>query len=276
MNTEPQTNLTNIRNFLHLIYWEENASQEEVFNFLQECVTYVFNQYGIDRNKFNIGIHFVSIHVLQDAEAKMVKDEKHENKFYILLNKKNKSFKCSNKNYDSKYHQIKDKKGEIYSTPTDEEISNFYTFIISFLHEVGHVIQYIRNPKVMCESDENTKDFEDSFEIIDKIMPKCKEKRAIIKNLNNHRDALYYMSQIERDADKKAYIYFVSILQNLIRNEQDEDFLEHLCSLYNFTNHIRKDFFTSYRKHNIRNRTAINCLNDLNFTEVLEDLTKTI
>ena len=272
MNIDQQTNLTNIRNFLHLIYWEETASQEEVYNFLQECVTYVFNQYGLDKNKFDIGIHFVSKYVLQDAEAKMVKDEKHENKFYILLNKKNKSFKCSNKNYSSKYHQNKDKNGEIYITPTDEEVSDFYTFIISFLHEVGHIIQYIRNPKVMRESDKNIEDFEDSFEIIKKIMPKGKEKRAILRNLNNHRDAQYYMSQIEKDADKKAYIYFVSILQNLIKSEQNEEFLEHLCSLYNFTNHIRKDFFASYRKHNIRNRTAINCLNDLNFTEVLEDL----
>ena len=84
------------------------------------------------------------------------------------------------------------------------------------------------------------------------------------------------MSQIEKDADKKAYIYFVSILENLIKTEQNEEFLEHLCSLYNFANHVRKDFFASYRKHNIRNRTAINCLNDLNFTEVLEDLTKKI
>ena len=272
MNTNPEQNLNKIREFLHLIYWEENASQEEVYNFLQELTTYVFNQYGIDRNKYDIGIHFVDKSVLGDSTARMIRDEKYENKFYILLNKNHKSFKVTNRNFNSKYHMNMVKNEESFTTPGDEDVSNFYFFIIGTLHEIGHIIQYIRNKNAMYLSDKSMEDFEESLQLIKYIMPNSKQKRAILRNLQNHADALEYMSPIEKDADKKAYIYFVSILQNLIRNEQDEEFLEHLCSLYNFINHIRKDFFTSYRKYGIRNKNALEKLNELNLPEVLEEL----
>ncbi|MBO5955113.1 MAG: hypothetical protein J6Q13_04040 [Clostridia bacterium] len=272
MNINPQTNLTNIRNFLQLIYWEENASQEEVYNFLQECVTYVFNQYGIDRNKFDIGIHFVDKSVLGDSTARMIRDEKYENKFYILLNKTHKSFKVTNKNFNSKYYMNMIKKEESFTTPGDEDVSNFYFFIIGTMHEIGHIIQYIRNKNAMYLSDKSMEDFEESMQLIKYLMPNSKQKRAILKNLEIHADALEFMSPIEKDADKKAYIYFVSILQDLINIEENEEMLEHYYNLYDFIQSIRKDYFISYRKHNIRNRTAIISLNDLNFTEVLEEL----
>lgn len=255
-----------------MIYWEENASYEEIYNFLQELITYVFNQYGIDRNKFDIKLHFVSKAILGDCTARMFREEQYENKFHIIFNKKYKSFKVTEKNYDSKYFLNKINKGESFNTPADNNIADFYIFIIDALHEIGHIVQYIRNAKYMLNEDKNQQNLNKSFNLINSLMKNSKEKRAILKNLDTHIDALEYMSPIEKDADKKAYIYFVSILQNLIRTEKDEEFLDHLCCLYGFMNHTRKDYFTSYRKHNRRNKNSITKLNELNLTDVLEEL----
>ena len=222
MNINPEQNLNNIRNFLHLIYWEENASHEEVFNFVQELITYVFNQYGIDRNKYDIEIHFVSKNILGDCSARMFREEKYENKFHIIFNKKHKSFKLNEKNYDSKYFTNKNIKGESYNTPADNDIADFYIFIIDALHEIGHIVQYIRNTKYMLNADKNQQNLNESFNLLNSLMENSKEKKAILRNLETHIDALEYMSPIEKDADKKAYIYFVSILQNLIKTEKDE------------------------------------------------------
>ena len=63
-------------------------------------------------------------------------------------------------------------------------------------------------------------------------MPNSKKTRLIIKALGKHINALAYMSRCEKDADKKSYIYFASILTKLIQVEEDEEMLDFLCSIY--------------------------------------------
>lgn len=93
MKSQLNKNLINIRKFFETIYYDETATKEEVYNFLHECTHFVFEQYGIDKNKYEINIRFVSPSVLGEDEARMCRDEKYENKFEVLLNKNNQSLK---------------------------------------------------------------------------------------------------------------------------------------------------------------------------------------
>ena len=275
MKAKLNKNLTNIRNFFNLIR-TEYPTTEEVYNFFLECKSFVFEQYGLNENDYNITIHFITPKELSFDEAKMYADEKDPNKFDIIL-----SFhKLSNK------YSLSTKSKENSSTQTKEHVSlskqdmlekrqtSILTIIISFLHELGHVFQYIREAKIMDKEDEVKNDLTDTFEQVCCLMPHNKKTRLIIKALGKHINALAYMSRCEKDADKKAYIYFASILSQLIRVEEDEEMLDFLCSIYNHINKNRKHNHKVYREYSKENREAIEKLHDLKFEKELENLTE--
>lgn len=276
MKSNLNENLTKIRNFFVLIR-TQYPTREEFYNFLLECKSFIFNQYGLDENKYDITIHFIVPHELGFDEAKMYAHENDKNKFDINL-----SFhKLSNK-----YSLLPSTKKENSSTQTKNQttLSNkdllkkrqtsILTLIISFFHELGHVFQYIRESKIMNKEDEIKNDLSDTFEQVCYLMPNSKKTRLIIKALGKHINALAYMSRCEKDADKKSYIYFASILTKLIQVEEDEEVLDFLCSIHGYINKARKHNYKIYREYSKENREAIEKLHDLKFEQELEKLTE--
>ena len=155
-----------------------------------------------------------------------------------------------------------------YKRKTNDDASKFFSFIYYILHEYGHVIQNIENPELFEQHD----DFLEFLELAPIIISnhsENKEKRLIIKALKKYLNAQEFMSCIEREANKKAYIYFVSIVENLIGLEQDEEFTNFLCSLRTFLEKIKKDNYDIYKHYGRENQDAIKQLKELNFDDEL-------
>lgn len=274
MKEKLNKNLSNIRKFLSLLR-TENPTQEEVVNFLFDCKTFVFNQYGLNENDYDISIQFVSPKELDFDEAKMCADEHDPNKFVITLNKqkllgKNNLVTVKRNNENKKVEQ----ESENLETQHNNRIKSILTLTQSFLHELGHVMIYITNPKTMKREDELKDNLYDTFEQVCFLMPNNKKTRLIIKTLGKHINALAYMSMPEKDANRKYYVYITNILTCLINVEEDEEMLNFLCLLYLNFNRARKLNHKLYRKYTKENREAIDKLHDLNFEEELENLTK--
>ena len=239
-------NLTDIRKFLLSAYYHESASQTEVHNFLRNLLKYVFNFHNIEGNDYEVVFKHIQNKSTDDYEAKIIRYYNHPKKFDILLNSKFKSYKYQ----------------------TNDDASNFFSFIYFILHELGHIIQNIEDP----EKSEQNDDFLELLEFAPDIISDystSKEKRLIIKALKKYLNAQEFMSYIERDANKKAYIYFVSILENLIGMEQDDEFADFLCSLRTFLEQIKKDNYSLYKQYGQENQEAIQRLEELNFEDEL-------
>ncbi len=274
MKEKLNKNLTNIRHFLSLLR-TENPTQEEVVNFLFECKTYVFNQYGLNENDYDISLQFVHPKELDFDEAKMSAEENNSNKFTITLNKqkllgKNNLVTIKRNSENKKYEQNSDN----LKLQHNNRIRSILTLTQSFLHELGHVMIYITNPKAMKREDELKDNLYDTFEQVCFLMPNNKKTRLIIKALGKHINALAYMSMPEKDANRKYYIYITNILMCLISVEEDEEMLNFLSTLYLNFNRARKLNHKLYRQYSKENREAINKLHDLNFEQELENLTK--
>ena len=269
MKAKLNKNLTDIRNFFDLIR-KQNPTQEEVYNFFLECKTFIFNAYGLDENAYDITIHFVNPKELDFDEAKMCADQKYSNKFEITLS----SHKLSNK-YSLKQPN-KEKESLNNEDLVNQRNTNIFTLTISFFHELGHVFQYILEPKTMRIEDENKDALFETFEQICCLMPNNRKTRLIIKTLGKHINALAYMSSAERNADKKAYIYFASILSQLIQVEEDEEMLDFLCSIMQYLNKAKKHNHKLYREFSKENRESIEKLQALNFERELEKLSRSL
>ena len=269
MKTQLNENLTNIRNFLNLIR-KQYPTREEIYNFFLECKTFVFNQYNLNENDYDISLHFISPTDLEFDEAKMIADEKNPNKFEIIL-----SFhKLSNKLSLLSSNKSKNKETLSKKVLLEKRQASIITLIISFFHELGHVFQYIRNPEMMEKEDEIKNALTDTFEQVCCLMPNNRKTRLITKTLGKHINALAYMSRPEKDADSKAYIYFASIFSQLLRVEQNEEMIDFLCSIYAYINKAKKHNHKIYREYSKENREAIEKLHDLNFQKELETLTE--
>lgn len=276
MKSTLNKNLTNIRNFLVLLK-TENPTQEEVVNFLLNLKTFVFNQYGLNENDYNITIQFVSPKVLDYDEASMFADEHNNKKFTIYLNKE----KLSGKNNLVRIERNnQNKKTEQQTSNLEEQHNNRIESILaltqSFLHEIGHVMQYILKPKQMQQEDELKTTVYDSLEHIYFLLENSRKKRLIIKTLNKHINALAYMSGPEKDANRKSYIYFANVLAILLSVEEDEANAEFFCILYHNLNLAKKYNYELYRKYTKENREAIKKLHDLEIEKELANLTKSL
>ena len=276
MKSTLNKNLTNIRNFLVLLK-TENPTQEEVVNFLLNLKTFVFNQYGLNENDYNITIQFVSPKVLDYDEASMFADEHNNKKFTIYLNKE----KLSGKNSLVRIERNnQNKKTEQQTSNIEEQHNNRIESILaltqSFLHEIGHVMQYILQPKQMQQEDELKTDIYDSLEHIYYLLENSRKKRLLIKTLNKHINALAYMSAPEKDANRKSYIYFANVLAILLSVEEDDANAEFFCILYHNLNLAKKYNYELYRKYTKENREAIKKLHDLEIEKELANLTKSL
>ena len=140
MKKELDHNLTQIRNFLSTLR-TQNPTKEEVLNYLLSCKAFVFSKHGINENDYNITIHFTRSKELDFDEAKMCADAKDPKKFDITLN----SQKLSNKYSLQSSKKNNETLNEIELL--EKRQASVLTLTISFLHELGHVFQYILTQK---------------------------------------------------------------------------------------------------------------------------------
>jgi len=194
MKNKLNKNLTNIRNFFELIYKEGNATKEEVYNFLRECLTYVFDQNCLNPEDYEVNFHFLSTGRDRSADKKLSKAQKEDNslldgfsayvqaseyddrKFDVYFPKDMASFKISspfkcgkNRDYDDALYEY------------IERFANYFNFVFTTLHEFAHIVQYITTPDIMAEADETAINHGKVEYAIKKYMPNSKDKRMRLR-----------------------------------------------------------------------------------------------
>ena len=263
MKQKLNKNLTNIRNFFHLICYEQNASKEEVYNFIQELIKYVFK-----KNNINIDDYTIILHCIKE-EDKFKKTKKQESK----LSKESRMFSNNTKAlmmhdkidptlfdiyYPYEFISIKSSK-ENQRKPkkinNDEEIDelfiktlsrvkkleNFLEFIYNIFHEIAHIIQYIQEPEQMKQYDDEIEEMDKNRELIEICLTENKEKRRLLKTIDKYVEAQGFIAPYELDANEKADEYYYSLLQTLISHERDEELLDFFCLTTKFLKDISSE-----------------------------------
>ena len=240
---ELSPNLKNIRNFFELIYYNNNASREEVYNFLCECLKFVFQKNNLNLKDFEINLHILKKLPKKSSDASMVANDKDEKKFDVYLS--------------SSALKIKN----------DHDVMAFLYYIYVFLHEFGHIIQYIKHPDDMGIFDDEYIAYEETYNDLILVKHKNKEFRRMSNGFAKFFDSIDSISPVEKNANKQAYTYYRDILDQLIMHEKDENLAEFYASAYTNLQYIRKDDHIFYRKYNKIQKDALATLKEYGFDE---------
>ena len=189
MSTQVKIDISNIQNFFDLILSERNASREEVYNFLQDCLKFVFAANKIDITKYEIQFHTIKLDKNDVFGAYMKQDMKKSNKFDIYFNQDD----------------------LVIKSLTIESIEHLLTLMFMALHEFGHIIQFIKHQDTMdCYDKEHQVVYKNMCDFV-KYQDR-KSQSLITKQYLKHEEAKLLISVIERDASFQAYQYSKIIL----------------------------------------------------------------
>lgn len=297
MKKDFDENLIEIKNFFKLLCFDQNATKEEVNHFLWNCLKYVFNQEGLNINNYKIYFHFVKEEdkfkktkkqqkkeVLNEklfsnlTKAVLMKDDDDKTLFDIYFPAQFASVKVSleenHKKRTKTVHSEDEDKNHLKTIQRIQNVDEFLDFIFTVFHEYAHMIQYIKQEKIMNEYDENDAEMKDAQEAIKYYMPKGKKKRLILKTLDKYFDAQGYVAQYEQDADTQAYEYFISLVLKLINNTKNQEFFDFLGLVISFLNQIKNNLKINYDIYEKLNAEAIDKLGTLNFEDELEEIMK--
>lgn len=229
-------NLKNIRDFFNLIYYQNNATQEEIHNFLHECLKYTFEENGFDMTEFDLTIHNKVKNTLIKCDAQMIADDNNPNKFDFYF------------------------KDKFFKVAKQEDVDSFMYPLYVFFHEIGHMFQYILTAEEMLIYDEEK--FETELAVIDLDLKKHKtrKERLLKKALDKFANAQRIICPPEKDANKQSYLYLKDLILTLINYEQDPDLAEYFITLYQDLQYMRKQEFDWYRKYSKFNRDAAEVL----------------
>ena len=230
---ELNQNLKNIRNFFSLIYYEKSATREEIYNFLQECLKFVFAENQLNIDDYKIIFHFVKLKGT-GRNASMKPEDNNDDTFHVKINKKILTYNEINFNLET----------------ANEKLGDLLEFILSALHEYSHIIQYINNLDDMLTFDYKSLTLEETTDSLK--TSKDKNVKKISNELKKYLDTQEFISKAEKDATTQAHKYYRKILDLLIIHEQNEDLAEFYASIYSFINSLRQDDFKEYRKQNAR------------------------
>lgn len=233
------TNVQNIRDFFYNLYYNDEMSSTETLNFFNECTNFVLKQNELDPKDYNIQIHFVKKWTKPLTSAYMTAEENNNTNFHINM-----------KSSEIKY------KGRCYlDDKATEKLGDFIETIFSFLHELGHVVQYITMEDDILEYDHSILCLEKTIESFSRS--KNKEERLITSYLKKHLNSMEFISFYEKNANTQAFRYLKRMLDLIIINEQDEEFADFLSSIYGFINSFRQDLYIEYRKQRQFNNFAV-------------------
>lgn len=233
---ELNTNLKNIRNYFSLIYYQNNATKEETYNFLRECLKFTFDQNNLNVNDYDVTFHIPKHVPLQKSNAAMVANEKDPKKFDVFLNAESLKFKSID----------------------DMDCLLYYIFVC--YHEFGHIIQYVTKPDHMAIFDEDVILMQEAIEDFKCASHKTKFDRKIQRELEKYTDAQEIISYVEKDASKQAFTYYKAMLDQLIVHEQDDELADFFASVYANLQYIKKDEYVFYRKYHHQNKEALEFL----------------
>ena len=261
MKNNLDKNLTNIKNFFHLMCYEQNATREEVYNFLQELIKYVFKKNNIKLDDFTINIHFVKEEDKQQKTKKqesrqsmesrlfsdntnaiMFADNKDPSLFDIYLPMEFSSLKPTK---DENHHKQPKSKKKIHPDNNQDDLykktfnrfdnlQDFTMFIFDFLHELAHVVQYIKTPNKMKKYDNAIDEMQRNKDLVEICLKNNKDKRILLKTIEKYTDSQSYVAPYELDANEKANEYFNSIIFSLLENIKDIELEDFLCFTKNF------------------------------------------
>jgi len=248
-----------MRNFYERIFKEKNATREEITNFLNDCLNYVFEYHNLDIEEYSITLHPTKTKYLDDADAKVEQDEKDLKKFDVYFDDNFLSFKGTRKDKKAS----KKAKERIFQDER-EYMADFLNFIYTMFHEFHHIIQFIKQPKVMKDWETTKFSIKKLAQNINSFDQSKEEQQKILSALDAHEDAMSYVSRIEREANKKGHEYLTKTLDYLIFVERDPELQNFFCSVYTYANAIRKDEFYFYRKYNKINADQLEILKHFN------------
>ena len=258
MKNKLNKNLTNLRNFFELIYTTGSATREEVDSFLRETLKFVFNENALNVEDYEVNFHFLPSKSNKKPNQKLSKqqmkdnmlvggfcayvqaDEADDRKFDVYFPQEMRSFKITtpfqcgkNRDYDEALDEY------------IERFGNYFNFIFTLLHEYSHIIQYITMPDIMAEADETEINHAKIEYATKKFMPNSKEKRLLLRLLENYFKASSYTCESEMDADEQATQYYTDILCQIINAEQNAELVDFLLANYQFVEHAHR----SSKKH---------------------------
>lgn len=247
MSTHVKIDISNIQNFFDLILCERNASSEELYNFLQDCLKFVFAVNKIDINQYEIQFHTIKIADDDIFGAKMSQDMKKNNKFDVFFSQDD----------------------LVLKNLTTESIEHILTLMFMALHEFGHIIQFIKFQNIMDDYDKEHQIVYKNIGDIVKYQDR-KSQNLITRQYLKHEEAKLLISVIERDASYQAYQYSKIIFNTLLEYEDDPIMQAFLKTGIKFNNKMRQDLYKKYRKADKENKEALRILNDYGIKE--EDL----
>ena len=254
-------NLTNIQNFFHLMCFEQNATREEVFNFLQELIKYVFKINNIKLDDYTINIHFVKEEDKKQKTKKQESKQSIENRLFsdntnaimfadnkdpylfdIYMPMEFSSLKPTKEENHRKKQKTKNKnvvetEQDMLSQKTFERVSNvedFITFIFNFLHEVAHIVQYVKTPNKMKKYDVAIDEMQRNKDLVELCLENNKDKRILLKTIEKYTSAQGYVAPYELDANEKAHDYFKSIILKTLKTIEDVELEDFLCMTQKF------------------------------------------
>ena len=225
-----------IRDFFKSILTYNNATKEETFNFLLNCIKYVFEENRLDIRDFDITIHKDLKEFDIDCDGKMCADDNDPNKFDFYF------------------------KHNFFKIHDQSDVDSFLYPIYVFFHEVGHMMQYILTPDEIEVFDEEKLATEKALIEMDYENHITKEKRILKKALAKFNNAQYYICYPEKDANRQSYQYIQSLILTLLAYENDDELNKYFSLLLQDLQHIRKEEFIYYRKYSKFNREALEVL----------------
>ena len=241
--TISKNNLNNIRSFLELIYYNNNATREEVDDFLRNCLQFMFEINGLDVKNYNITFHYPKSKTLTECEAKMVADDNKLEKFDVVF--KYDVFKVKNKD---------DVKGYIYP------------LYIAF-HEFAHILQYILKRDEMDTFDADLIGTQDSIDILSQSQHLTPEIKKVKKNMEKYLFNLDIISPYEKDANKNSFLTCRRLFDTLLVDETDDELADYYLENLNNLSFLRKDEFVFYRKFGKSQREVVERLKASNFVD---------
>ena len=260
-------NTDKLLNFFKLLHKEHEASTEEVFNFSRDCLEYVFKLQNIDISKYTINLHFVRLETESDGRSYMIQDEKDENKFEIYADITDLKFQPKPLSQMVYYDEAKSRNYNKDHFNDDKlkytnALTKFSYFLNTILHEYAHVIQYIKAPNLITKSDmDKYLTAKNMQKYLTTITDKDKS-RTVEKQFNTHYFEKDFTRLVEKDANRQATLYTITMLKHLINSTDDFKLKIFLYNLYKVSKQIKKEDYLAYRISNKKNKQAIKILNE--------------
>ena len=256
--------ISQIYEFFKLVYYNQEASREEVRNFLNDCLQFVFAANDLDIADYNIIIH----------DAKPISPKKQLTRLNVYESNIKETeippyevcFMWQDEKKSNTFHVCFNRNETVFKNVNEYSYEDLILFIYFAMHEFGHIIQYIKFPDIMEYYNYNREVAHTNVPTYANILDK-KTKRIVLREFKKYIDAQAAGCKVERDANGQAYAYLSTILKELINQEEDYEFKYFLHTALLFLNKVKKEDYSSYRIANKLSKDAISKLSSLGVDE---------